>query len=95
MLVFVWSVEFACCLKVIDVGDAFLGIFSCDAVLFDCFGDNIFCWLIFVPLDHVIGDFVDHVNRTRIAVEHDVKTFKLIAVDHVNSRFHKKRSHVK
>ena len=87
VLIFVGSVEFSGCLKVIYVGDAFFGIFSGDAVLFDCLGDNFFSGLVFVPLDHVIGDFVDHVNGTRIAVEHDIKTFKLITVDHLKLPF--------
>ena len=87
VLVFVGSVELTDCLKVIYVGDAFLGIHFCNAVLFDSFGNNSIGGLILIPLDHVIGDLVDHVNRTRIAVEHDVQTFKLITVDHLKLPF--------
>ena len=83
VLIFIGSIEFSGCLKIVNVGDAFLGVFFGDAVLFDCLGNNCISGLILIPLDHVIGDLVDHVNRTRIAVEHDVQTFKLITVDHL------------
>jgi len=87
VLVFVGSIELSGCFKVIYVCDAFLGILFCNAVLFDSFGNNSIGGLILIPLDHVIGDLIDHVNRTRIAVEHDVQTFKLITVDHLKLPF--------
>ena len=79
----VGRIQFAGFLKGIDVRQAFLRFFAGNAVFGDRLGDNIFRRLGLIPPDHVISNGIDHVDRTRMTIEHNVKSVKLIAVNHI------------
>ena len=79
----VGRIQFAGFLKGIDVRQAFFRFFAGNAVFGDRLGDNIFRRLGLIPPDHVISHGIDHVDRTRMTIEHNVKSVKLIAVNHI------------